>query len=349
MQNKIDTSLDQCCLVIPALNPTSSLTVLVSDLKVLGFRNILVINDGSDAQYASTFEDVKRVGATVIEHSVNMGKGVALKTAFKYCIDNHFTFATTLDADGQHLPSDVLAVVKSAIKQAQPSAVLGVRHFVGDVPLRSRFGNELTKWIFWKISGVKVKDTQTGLRCFHSDLFLELLALTGDRYEYEMNVLMYLAKNNFPIIEVPIETVYLDGNSSSHFRPLIDSLKIYSILFRDAFLALSSFGLDVALFNIILALTSSISIATYISRLISGSYNFIGNKLFVFRQFGLRRIKREVLSYATLAILLAIASSNLVTLLVSSTSMSPTLCKIIVDLSLYAFSFVVRKVFIFKI
>lgn len=338
----------RCCLLIPALNPSTSLLTLIADLIDLGLTDILVINDGSNDEYASTFEAAKRIGAIVIEHPRNLGKGAALKTGFKYCLDNRFEYVITLDADGQHLSKDTLLVVESATAQETPSMVLGVRYFAGDVPLRSRFGNELTQWIFWKISGVKVRDTQTGLRAFHYSILPGLIELSGDRYEYEMNVLMHIANIKCPIIEVNIDTVYLDGNSSSHFRPLVDSMRIYSILFRDAFLALSSFGIDIALFNLVLTLSSSISIATYTARIVSGSYNFLGNKFFVFRKFDSRLMQREALNYIVLAIALAVASSNLVSFLLLSTNLNPTLCKIMVDLSLYVCSLIIRKTFIFK-
>jgi len=341
-------NLNDCCLIIPSLNPTYVLIDLVQHLFKVGFSNIVVINDGSASDCIHPFHSAVELGVHLITHEHNLGKGNALKSGFQYCIDRSFQIVITLDADGQHLPNDALAVANAAFAQPLPSAVLGVRRFVGDVPLRSRFGNELTQWLFWKLSGTRVGDTQTGLRAFPLGILPTLQKLKGDRYEYEMNVLINLAQSKYPIIEVPIETVYLDGNSGSHFRPLLDSIRIYSVLLRDAFLSLSSFGLDIALFNIFLALTGSITSATYGARLFSGTYNFLGNKYFVFRRHGTQSLKREMAGYVLLALLLAIISSALVSVMVQQLNLNPTICKIAIDLSLYIVSFLVRRYIVFR-
>lgn len=346
--NALMQNLDGCCLIIPALNPTAMLADLVARLFKAGFSHVVVINDGSAPDWTSPFDTVAKLGAHVVTHERNLGKGSALKSGFKYSHERGFLVTVTLDADGQHLTSDVLAVATAALSQDVPSAVLGVRTFVGDVPLRSRIGNELTQWIFWKLAGVRVRDTQTGLRAFPADFLPSLQKLQGDRYEYEMNVLVHLAESNFPIIEIPIETVYLDGNNSSHFRPLLDSIRIYAVLLRDAILALSSFGLDIALFNIFLLLTGSVFVATYMARLFSGTYNFLGNKYFVFRRLGTQSLKRQLAGYIILAAVLAIASSVLVNVLVQTLALNPTLCKIAVDLSLYVCSFLARRYLVFR-
>jgi glycosyltransferase involved in cell wall biosynthesis len=341
-------NLDDCCLIIPALNPTNVLVDLVGRLFQIGFRNIVIIDDGSASDHVAPFHAVAKLGAHLITHEINLGKGRALKSGFQYSKDQNFRVTVTLDADGQHLPSDTLSVASMALSQSEPSTVLGVRQFAGDVPLRSRFGNELTQWIFRKLSGVRVGDTQTGLRAFPADVLPRLLQLQGDRYEYEMNVLISLAEEKSPIFEVPIETVYLDGNSGSHFRPLLDSIRIYSVLLRDVFLSLSSFGLDIALFTIFLALTGSIHGATYAARAFSGTYNFLGNKYFVFRRLGTKSLKVEIAAYTALALVLMVASGQLVSALVTHLSVNATLCKIVVDLSLYVCSFLIRRYVVFK-
>lgn len=341
-------NLDECCLIIPALNPTDVLVDLVKQLRAIGFHNIVVVNDGSAPDRTSPFSAVAMLDAHVITHDVNLGKGQALKSGFQYSQDNKFRVTITLDADGQHLPDDILAVAETALSQKTPSAVLGVREFAGDVPLRSRFGNELTQWIFRTLSGVRVGDTQTGLRAFPADMLPRLLQLQGDRYEYEMNVLVSLAKAKCPILEVPIETVYLDGNSGSHFRPVADSIRIYSVLLRDLFLALSSFGIDIALFTIFLALTGSIVNATYAARVFSGIYNFVGNKYFVFRRIGAKSLGPEIAGYILLALVLMVSSGQLVSFFTSYLNTNPTLCKIAVDLGLYVCSFLIRRYVIFR-
>jgi glycosyltransferase involved in cell wall biosynthesis len=228
--------LDDCCLIIPALDPTGVLVDLAARLKAIGFHHIVVIDNGSAPDCAASFEAVAALGAHLIVHARNLGKGCALKSGFRYCLEKKFGAVVTVDADGQHLPDDVLAVANAALSRAslpaQPAAVLGARRFAANMPLRSRVGNTLTQWLFQKLSGVRFDDTQTGLRAFPAALLPRLLQLQGDRYEYEMSVLIDLAASRYPVVEVPIASVYLDGNSSSHFRPLHDSIRVYSVLLR---------------------------------------------------------------------------------------------------------------------
>lgn len=340
--------LNECCLIIPALNPTNVLVDLLARLKDIGFSNIVVIDDGSAIDSQAPFFAVTKQGAHVIRHERNLGKGHALKTGFQYALDMRYQAVITLDSDGQHLPSDTLAVAKAVLAAERPSIVLGVRQLVGEVPLRSRFGNKLTQWIFWKLSGTRIGDTQTGLRAFPASMLQRLISLKGDRYEYEMNILIDIAGSRAPIVEVPIETVYLDANAGSHFRPLIDSIRIYFVLLRDVFLALSSFGLDIALFNIFLAISGSIPGATISARLFSGTYNFLGNRYFVFRRKGTQGFKPEVLGYLGLALVMVAASSYLVNDLVPKLGVNPTICKIAVDLGLYICSFLARRFWVFR-
>ena len=110
--------------------------------------------------------------------------------------------------------------------------VIGSRKFARKSPWRSRFGNQVTRQVFRWVAGVRLADTQSGLRCFPRTIAPRLLALAGERYEYEMNVLAACPKLSVPLREVEIETVYLDGNRSSHFNPVVDSVKIYSLLVR---------------------------------------------------------------------------------------------------------------------
>lgn len=212
--------------LIPAYKPDEKLTGLVEGLRAEGFR-VVVVNDGSGSGFSRLFTVVHSY-ADVVEHTQNRGKGAALKTGIRY-ISEHFEapyIIVTADADGQHRIPDIIRTAELAA--ANPtSLVLGSRAFDKDVPLRSRFGNTVTRGVFRLCSGVSVRDTQTGLRAFGSGLTELMLCIGGDRYEYEMNVLMELAQRRMSILECPIETVYLDGNSSSHFSTVKDSARIY--------------------------------------------------------------------------------------------------------------------------
>ncbi|MGB8452146.1 MAG: glycosyltransferase family 2 protein [Anaerocolumna sp.] len=187
---------------------------------------------------------------TPLNHEVNRGKGAAIKTALNYIENNESDIQgiVVLDADGQQRPEDALRLL-DALHQNNSGLVLGVRQFSGKIPFRSLFGNTITKYIFRIISGKWVSDTQTGLRAFSKDLIPMLLKITGDRYEYEMNVLLKCAKNNILITEVTIATIYHDeSNSCSHFRTIRDSVRIYSNLFAFSGTSFLSFLLDYILF-----------------------------------------------------------------------------------------------------
>ena len=221
-------------IVIPAYKPDEKLLSLLQDLRRLTDREIVVVDDGGGAAYRAIFERAGEYGITLLVHSVNRGKGAALKTAFSYLKDKNISEPIcTADADGQHLPADILRCLE--VSEKNPGAlVIGGRSFRGDVPFRSRFGNAFSRWTFRLLMGQKVYDTQTGLRAFSPELLSMMLDIPGDRYEYEMQVLCRAASKHIPFLEIEIETVYLEENKSSHFNPLRDAMRVYGILLRCA-------------------------------------------------------------------------------------------------------------------
>ena len=221
-------------VVIPAYEPDEKLLGVIREFTEQTTYPIVVVNDGSSASCRSVFDAVrscKRV--TLLEHEHNKGKGAALKTAFSY-IGEHYPDTEailTVDADGQHLLKDCLKVCEGYLEHPD-MLVTGSRQFKGKVPLRSRFGNGITRGVFHLTTGKRVHDTQTGLRAFSAERIPEMVALSGDRYEYEIHQLLHCCIGSTGVYEVPIETVYIDDNSSSHFDTLHDSWKIYKVIFR---------------------------------------------------------------------------------------------------------------------
>lgn len=213
--------------LIPAYCPTQTLCKLVNELVQLGFHCV-VVNDGSDHTYDSIFQSIQSK-VTLIEYEINKGKGAAMKEGMRYIQSlKEECIIVTVDADGQHKPSDVLRVAKQ-VESHQNMLVLGVRFFNKDeVPFKSYYGNRITEFIFHLFTGQHVHDTQTGLRGFHSSLIPMMLEVTGDRYEYEMNQLLYCVRHEIPFKEIEIETVYENNNEGSHFHPFRDSYLIYN-------------------------------------------------------------------------------------------------------------------------
>ena len=232
-------------LVIPAYEPDEKLIKLLKEVSVLNLLQIIVVNDSSGDKFNDIFNVAKEY-AILLSHGVNKGKDVALKTAFTY-IKNLDTngIIVTADSDGQHKVSDIVKAANS-IKMHKAAITTGARYFTGKVPLKSKLGNTITKYIYFLVSGLFLNDTQCGLRAFPVSTIPFLLSIKGYRYEYEMNTLLLAKKNGLIIKEVPIETIYIDDNSGSHFNPVKDAIKIYGEIFRFTLSSLIAFITDYA-------------------------------------------------------------------------------------------------------
>lgn len=219
--------------IIPALNPDEKIIKTVKELIDNDFKKIIIVNDGSESD--EIFEELKKYCECVIlTHEVNKGKGCALKTAFTYYKEkliDKYEGVITLDADGQHQTSDVVNI--SNILVDNKLFILGTRLFnTKETPARNKMGNRITSKVFKMLYGVYLKDTQTGLRAIPNHLIDLHLQTNGDRFEYEINALIDLVKAYEKILQIDIETVYLENsNKKSHFKVFGDSYKIYKILF----------------------------------------------------------------------------------------------------------------------
>jgi glycosyltransferase involved in cell wall biosynthesis len=346
MINELDK---KTALVIPAYDPDDKLLDLVISLNNAGFKNIIVVNDGSEDR--RIFKEIERdLSATILEHSSNRGKGAALKTGFNYAIehfDETLQSVITVDADGQHLPKDVIRIAEASIK-APGDLILGVRKFSSDVPLRSRLGNTITRYVLNAVNDIDLDDTQTGLRAIPIKLAQQFLDIPANHYEFELECILAAKKSRTSISQVPISTVYIEDNQSSHFRPLIDSMKIYFIFGRFLLNSVSSFLVDILAFSILYGLTLNIYTSTYTARAISASVNFLINKYFVFKSSGAEGFHYEALGYGVLALVIATLSAYFVSLLNEHTTLQILKIKILVDVSLFCFSFLSQRILFSK-
>lgn len=246
-------------VLIPAYKPSNALIPLLKDLVKAGFEQIIVVNDGSGDEYRPLFSEAEALPqVTLLHHTTNCGKGQALKTGFEYILTHHpeWEGVITADADGQHLPHDILNIarqIKHLTKKgeapSQSYIVLGVRDFsLNHVPWKSRMGNVITRHVFHYFTGEVLTDTQTGLRGFPRHLLPWLIRIEGERYEYEMNMLAYAKQHGVTIYQVPIKTVYEKGNPTSHFKPFQDSYHVYKIFFKFSAPRLALYGLEIVLF-----------------------------------------------------------------------------------------------------
>ncbi|MDY5213439.1 bifunctional glycosyltransferase family 2/GtrA family protein [Intestinibacter sp.] len=338
-------------IIIPAYEPDDKIIKLIDQLEEILDANIIVVNDGSSSKCEKIFEQVKK-DAIVLKHKENKGKGSAIKTGLVYIKNNlkKTECIVTVDADGQHKPNDVKKVCKSLLNSKKlflvdKIMVIGSRCFTGDVPFRSKFGNTVTRYIFKLVSGVSIWDTQSGLRAFSFDMIPFLLNIKGDRYEYEINVLLEAAKNNIKINEITIKTVYIANNKSSHFRTIRDSALIYKEILKFSISSFISFLLDYFMYTLLNIITQNIVISNIFARIISASFNFNMNKKYVYESKN--NIWKESVKYLILATFILLINTTILNFIVSNTIINAYIAKIMVEVFLFCVSYLVQKKFIF--
>lgn len=268
-------------ILIPAYEPGEKLIQLIKDIQKNCRMEILIIDDGSGKVYSSIFKQAEILGATVLYHPKNLGKGKALKTGFQYLMNIGETEGVVCaDCDGQHAVEDICKVAKET-QLNDNAAVLGVRQFTGKVPLRSRLGNSVTRAVFSLCAGYQIYDTQTGLRGYPAAMLPWLCQIEGSRFEYEINILLKLKPSGYSVREIFIETIYEKGNKSSHFRPLVDSYRVYLPFVKYTASSLLAALLDFGLLLLFKSLFGQLWLAVLLSRGMSSVFNYSCNKNFV--------------------------------------------------------------------
>ncbi|HIZ56602.1 MAG TPA: bifunctional glycosyltransferase family 2/GtrA family protein [Firmicutes bacterium] len=331
--------------LIPAYQPTIFLTDLVQELNSSGLLVVLV-DDGSGEAYKTLFNRCAQY-AKVLHHTENAGKGRALKTGLSYILENYGAekIAVTVDADGQHRVEDAVALCRTA--EENPGVlILGSRDLKRNVPLRSRFGNTVTRWIYRISTGLNVHDTQTGLRAFSISMVPILLSIPGERYEYEMNVLLYCAREKIKIKEQTIDTIYIDNNSASHFDTLRDSARIYREILKFSVSSLIGFLVDYGIYSLLLFMTGHLLLSNIGARVISASVNFTLNRRFVFKNK--ENIAKAAIKYFLLAVIILIGNTAVLELLVTFCGIHQMLAKIATETIFFLFSWIVQRLIIFR-
>lgn len=336
--------------IIPAYEPDEQLVKTAEELNGLGFK-LIIVNDGSSPDKDDIFGKAESFGV-VLHHEKNCGKGRALKTAMQYILENmpDEDSVVTVDADGQHRSQDVIAV--SLMLSLHPNdLILGVRSFEGKVPLRSRIGNSVTRTVFALASGKKLSDTQTGLRAFSTEMIPFLLSIEGERYEYEMNMLLSCAESGISWTEVPIRTVYRDmKNSTSHFNTVKDSFRIYKTILKFSGSSFLSFLLDYFLFNVfnavfgLIPFFNAVFFSNIFARVISCMFNYGLNKKYVFRSGG---GTATAVKYFCLALGILIANTVLLQAF-TAVGIPAFAAKIFTEITLFVCSLLVQRFVIFK-
>ncbi len=362
----------ECCVLIPSLSPDEKLPAYVKELLAADFGLILVVDDGSAAEYQPIFNEIAGwERCAVTHHEVNRGKGAALRTGFAYIKEKTaLRGVITADSDGQHTVPDTLKL--AAELGSRKEVLLGSRDFSRNnpnVPPKSRFGNRMTSAVFRALYGHWLPDTQTGLRAFDRSLIDFLLSVTGDRFEYEMNMLIRCSAQKIPMRAITIETIYHEENKGTHFHPIRDSWRIYKLLlgsfFRYSAASVISFLVDYAVLSLLMFWVFAGSeysythilgvqfsfralVAAPIARLCSGPVNFLLNRNYVFRA---GRDRSAVGRYIVLAVC-ALAVTTVVFAFLDQFVTAPflhILLKIVIDVAMYVVNYRIQKAWVFPL
>lgn len=357
-------------LIIPSLDPDEKLTSTVNAAIEAGIDDIILVDDGSAEDHRHFFTELESAHpeVTLLRHEQNCGKGTALKTAFSYFLENRDgrDGVVTADGDGQHRTEDIIACAEKIAKEldgGKRAVVLGCRNFkLEGVPAKSRFGNHATSLVFRIFCGMKISDTQTGLRAIPTEHIGAMLEVSGSRYEYETNMLLLMGQHGIPYNEIEISTIYYDDNRASHFRPLVDSIRVYGLILKYIASSLVASFVDLLVFYLLGQFIFKggshldVLFATAGARVTSCTVNFLANRNLVFKSR--TGITQTLLRYICLAVPVMLASwlsvYLLSDLLYSVTGaanglhqLGRTALKIPVDIILFLISFRIQRKWVF--
>jgi putative flippase GtrA len=329
--------------LVPAYHPTGAIIPLVKALRN-NFDAVVVIDDGSGEACRAYFTELATLAqVTVLVHAVNLGKGAALRTGINHiCIHHPGAGIVTVDADGQHRPEDA-AAVGQALAARPGHLVLGTRRFKGDIPLRSKLGNTLTRGLLRVFENIDLSDTQTGLRGIPPELAPLLLTLPSQRYEFELDMLILARRRAVPMAEIAIETIYVDGNASSHFNPIRDSFRIYFCLFRFLIIALITAMLENLVFLSLLGQDIPVEVAQFTSRTLAIGVNFTLLRRYVFGLVAAGQFWRYIVSVGVFGLL----SYSLLSVFAEWFGLGIGMAKILAETLLFPINFVVQRDIVF--
>jgi glycosyltransferase involved in cell wall biosynthesis len=332
--------------LFPSYQPTVLFCELLEQFRRMDPSPIVVVDDGSGPAYEELFQRVGRVSDTIVlKNAVNLGKGAALKHGINHVLVNYpdCIGLVTADADGQHAVDDILKVANE-LRSRPAEAVFGSRDFKRDVPFRSKIGNVISRYVYRFLIGLNLSDTQTGLRGIPRRLAELSLSIRANRYEFETEQLIILTNERIGFREIPIQTIYIDDNRESHFRPLYDSLRIYFVLLRYALASAAAAATDLVTFWIIFGSTQQILLSNMSARMVSLWVQLALLQSFVFR----RKISvRIFVEYIGLVLVSGLISSALQIQLLQLVNV-PLLTKIVADTLVFLFNFLFIRDFIFR-
>ena len=362
--------LEKTAIVLPSLDPDIKFRGVVQGLLDKGFKHIVIVNDGSRDDNLHWFEEAaQHENCVVLHHEVNKGKGRALKNAFNYVLENlpDVDGVITIDGDGQHLLEDIVACGQRMLESGD-GVVLGCRDFnQPGIPPRSIAGNKTTSRFFRILFGIRLSDTQTGLRAIPTKYLENFCAIEGERFEYETNMLLNMHRMGIPFIEQPIATVYDPDDYSSHYNAVKDSMRIFKVMMRFLlsgsgfryivsgicswiadnllYFAFMSSGLGMGVAAAVASVRSQV-----LARALSSFFNFNMNTFYVFRSK--ENYWKAMLKYYCLCLVQTFVSVVCLTALISALSITlpviATAVKVLLELLIMLLSYYIQNKWVFK-
>ena len=334
-------------VLIPAYEPTEKLLALINSLKARTNYRILIIDDGSGQEFEEIFSQAQKSGCIVLHHDKNEGKGSALKTGFYYLLhESEHDKIVCADSDGQRSVDDIIRTADS-IDESKREMVLGVRKFDVKVPFKSKFGNSITAFVFKLATGIAIKDTQTGLRGYSYDLLEWLCSVEGNRFEYELNLLLDSKNSGIAIKQISIKTIYDNNNSGTHFRPVHDSISVMMPIIKFSGSSFTAGVIDFILLFVFNGLIGNLFLSVVLARMISSAYNYTINKMIVFKAKNVSHAQSAP-KYFGLVFIIMMLNYSLLACLINIIGTPDVAAKLLTELILFILSYTIQRLFVFR-
>ena len=340
-------------VIIPAYNPGEVMIEFITKLFCAGFKNIVIIDDGSKEESRGVISDAESFGCRVVRHAVNLGKGRSLKDALNYIAlyMSECKYGMVLDCEGnQNIPS--INKLARALLKNPDSLVLGCRNYRSkNTKFGKRITNILTKAVMTLLCGVTVADTKTTIRAFSMETAMKFINTGGERYDYEVNVLLESKSKEVKITEVTLGDENFT-NKESHYNPLIDSFNLYKLFLRYLLVAVITYGVDLGLFRLLMAYLKIISpiyytiIDTVLARIVSSFVGLVIKRKRVFKTK--EHTAATAAKYYTAIFGQMIVSALAVWSLQKVWPVDVVVIKLIVDFVLFIIGFIAQREWVFK-
>jgi glycosyltransferase involved in cell wall biosynthesis len=218
---------ERFAIVIPALNAEPSIGAVVRGCREQ-MPDVIVVNDGSTDGTAAA---AQKAGALVLQHPVRRGTGGAMRTGFAWALAHGFDGVIGVDADGQHLPSEIPKLLRCRAESGADLIIGGRSHLFAQMLPRRRMANRFSTWAIAKLSHTDITDSQCGFRLYTARL-LRGVTLRAEGFDMDSEVIVRAGLSGFKVAMTPIDMGFVDGISTSHYRAVADTLRIAATIVR---------------------------------------------------------------------------------------------------------------------